>query len=114
MKARSKGQADKDILHTALAKRLGVERLETPKELLMSAGRGRATARRHFHFMSANARIEVGRMPDEEVKAALKFVRSLAPGAPIPSRSTKTPEIPPMGATGQTSRARDIPDLPDF
>jgi hypothetical protein len=64
VKARSKGQADKDILHTALAKRLGVERLETPKELLMSAGRGRATARRHFHFMSANARIEVGRMPD--------------------------------------------------
>jgi hypothetical protein len=106
--------ADKDILHTQLAKRLGVERLETPKDVPMAAGRGGANARRYFRFMSANARIEVGRMPDEEVKAALKFIRSLAPGAPIPSRSAKTPDLPPMSPSNQTSRARDIPDLPDF
>lgn len=106
--------ADQDILHTQLAKRLGVERLETPKDVPMAAGRGAANARRYFRFMSANARIEVGRMPDEEVKAALKFIRSLAPGAPIPARSAKTPDLPPMAASDQSSRARDIPDLPDF
>ena len=43
---------------------LGVERLETPKDVPMAAGRGGANARRYFRFMSANARIEVGRMPD--------------------------------------------------
>ncbi|MEW6598895.1 MAG: MobQ family relaxase [Pseudomonadota bacterium] len=106
--------AERDIIRTKVAKRLGVEHLETPKDVPTAAGRGGANARRYFRFMSAHARIEVGRMPDEDVKVALKFIRSLAPGASIPVRPTKTPDLPPMSPTGGTSRARDLPDLPDF
>jgi hypothetical protein len=80
----------------------------------MAAGRGGANARRYFRFMSANARLEVGRAPEQDVKAALKFIRSLAPGAPIPARPAKMPDLPPMSPSGRGPRAPDLPDLPDF
>jgi hypothetical protein len=106
--------AERDIIRTKVAKRLGVEHLETPTDVPMTAGRGSANARRYFRFMSAHTRIEVGRMPDEDVKAALKFIQSLTPGASIPARPMKTPDLPPMSPTGGTPRAPDLPDLPDF
>jgi hypothetical protein len=106
--------ADKDILRTKVAKRLGVERLEVPKETPIASGRGGANARRYFRFMSAQARMECARAPEPDVTAALKFIRSLAPGAPIPARPAKMPDLPSMSPSGRGPRMPDLPDLPDL
>lgn len=106
--------ADKDILQTKVAKRLGVERLGVPKETPIASGRGGANARRYFRFMSAQARMECTRAPERDVKDALTFIRGLAPGAPIPARPARMPDLPSMSPSGRGPRMPDLPDLPDF
>lgn len=102
--------ADRDILEVKIAKRLGIEQMQVPAEVPMAKGRGSANARRYFRFSSAQARLEISKAPELDVREALKFIRALAPGAPIPARSARMPDLPSMGLG---SRARE-PDLPDF
>jgi hypothetical protein len=106
-------EAEKDLLHVKVAKRLGLEEMRTPPEIPKAPGRGVANMRRYFRFSSAEARAVCGKTPEPDMMAALKFVRALAPGAPVPVRPpAKMPDMPPL--SGGRSRARDIPDLPDF
>jgi hypothetical protein len=104
------GEADKDILHVKVAKRLGLEKMSVPPEIPTAKGRGVANTRRYFRFSSAEARLECSRAPELDVRDALNFIRALAPGAPIPARPAKMPDLPPMGL-GRRNRE---PDLPDF
>jgi hypothetical protein len=106
-------EADKDILHVKVAKRLGLEEMRTPPEVPTAPGRGVANTRRYFRFSSAEARATTEKAPELDVRDALKFIRALAPGAPIPARPAKMPDLPPL-SNGPRSRERDIPDLPDF
>jgi hypothetical protein len=105
--------ADKDILRTKVVKRLGHERLRVPADLPTAAGRGGANARRYFRFMAAEARVAYGKAPEPDVKDALKFLRGLAPGAPVPSARpassgpTPNPSFAPDGA----SKTPDLPDV---
>lgn len=105
--------AEADILHTKVAKRIGVDRLQVPAETPIASGRGGANARRYFQFMSADARLACIRAPEPDVAAALKFIRTLKPGAPIPSvrPAPPTPDLSRPSAPGRAPRA---PDLPDF
>jgi MobA/MobL family len=106
--------ADEGILHAKVAKRLGFEQLRTPPEVPATPGRSGANLKRYFHVMSAHARFECERTPEPELMAALKFIRALAPGAPIPALPLKTPNLAPLAPLAKGPRAPDLPDLPDF
>ena len=105
--------ADKDILRTKVVKRLGHERLRVPADLPTAAGRGGANAKRYFRFMAAEARVAYGKAPEPDVNDALKFLRGLAPGAPVPSArpASPTPKPDPSPARGGAPKT---PDLSDF
>jgi ATP-dependent exoDNAse (exonuclease V) alpha subunit len=102
------GLADEAILTTKAAKRLGHETLQAPANIPTAKGRPDANTKRYFRFMSASAKRVELRTPEVEFRSALRFVRGLAPGAPIPS--AKPPLQP--GASGPAPKGS--PDLPDL
>jgi len=104
--------ADKDILRTKVVGRLGHERLRVPADLPTAAGRGGANAKRYFRFMAAEARVAYAKAPEQDVKDALKFLRGLAPGAPVPTaRPASSGPTPTLSSpTGGASKAPDLPD----
>jgi MobA/MobL family len=106
--------ADEGILLTKAAKRLGFEQLRTPPEIPAAPGRSGANLKRYFRAMSAHARFECERPPEPDLMAALKFIRALAPGAPILTLPVKTPNLAPLAPLAKGPRAPDLPDLPDL
>jgi len=106
-------EADRAIFDVKVAQRLGHERLRVPASIPNTAGEGTANARRYFRFMSAEARVAVRAAPAPEREAALKFVKSLVPGAPVKAAPRASPSINPLLIPGRSGPAKG-PDLPDL
>lgn len=100
-------EADRSILETKAAKRLGREQLRVPTSIPKTPGEGTANARRYFRFMAAESRGALAAVPAPERDAALKFVKLLAPGAPVPSANTAAP-LSPISTTQKRSRGPEI------
>lgn len=109
--------ADQAILKTKVAKRLGVEKLRVPKAVPTTPGRGDANVKRYFRAMTAEAQVAYARAPEADIQAALKFIRGLLPGAPVPSgrpaQVVRTGSPNPLNPTS-TGGAPNAPDLPDL
>ena len=99
-------EADRAILDVRVAKRLGHAQLRVPGDIPKAPGEGTANARRYFRFMATSSRVAIDKAPAPERAAALKFVKALAPGAPVPAA-----KLTPSPSTSGPSKA---PDLPDF
>ena len=106
-------EADDAIVDTKVAKRLGIEKLRVPAEIPTAQGRATANARRFFNYMGTEARISIGKAPEPERNAAIKFVKGLAPGAPVPSVYQPGPSLSQTIAPGRPGPAKG-PELPDF
>ena len=99
-------EADRAILDVKVAKRLGHEQLRVPGAIPKAPGEGTANARRYFRFMATTSRVAIDKMPAPERSAALKFVKALAPGAPVPS-------IKPMSSPNKSGPSKG-PEMPDI
>jgi hypothetical protein len=106
-------EADEAILETKAAKRLGAEKLRVPAEVPTASGRASANARRYFNYMSTEARIVVAKAPEPDRVAAFKFLKGLAPGAPVPSVSRPAPSLTQTLSPGKSGPTKG-PDLPDL
>jgi hypothetical protein len=98
-------EADRAIIDVKVAKRLGHAQLRVPGDLPKAPGEGTANARRYFRFMAASSRVAIDKAPAPERAAALKFVKALAPGAPVPGAKPPPPNSP------GPFRGPDMPDV---
>jgi hypothetical protein len=106
-------EADASVLDVKVAKRLGHDHLRVPTNIPNAAGEGTANARRYFRFMSAEARVAVRAAPAPEREAAIRFVKTLVPGAPVPAAPGASPSINPTLNPGRSGPVSG-PDLPDL
>lgn len=106
-------EADRAIRDVKVAKRLGQDQLRVPDKIPSAPGEGTGTARRYFRFMATEARVVIAAAPERDRIAAFKFVKGLAPGAPVPGAPRAGPTIKPNLNPGRPGPSKG-PDMPDF